>query len=409
MVNKKKILNDPVYGFVSIPTELIFDLIEHPYFQRLRRIKQMGLSHYVYPGALHTRFHHALGAMHLMQKAIRTLRNKGVHITEEEAEGSLVAILLHDIGHGPYSHTLEGLLLDCSHEDLTLMFMRQLNIEFDGKLELAISIFEGKHPKKFLHQLITGQLDLDRMDYLKRDSFFSGVTEGNIGHDRIITMLDVRDNEIVVEQKGRYSVEQFLMARRLMYWQVYLHKASMAAERMLRRLMQLTRQKLQEGASIPGLPHRLASFLTNHRNPLESSDPTVILNDFAKLDDDDVGYSLKVLAESEHQLLAYFAKSILQRNLFHTQFIDTKASDGYIANLAEKVAEYLHFSLKDAEQTIIVGYESIPTYRTGPDEIKMLIKSGEVLPLSYLLELRQDAVTDTHFLCFPKAIRENTF
>ncbi len=310
-MNKKKILNDPVYGFVSIPTELIFDLIEHPYFQRLRRIKQMGLSHYVYPGALHTRFHHALGAMHLMHRAIETLRTKGVEITSEEAEGSLIAILLHDIGHGPYSHTLEGLLLDCSHEDLTLLYMRQLNVEFDNKLEVAISIFEGTHPKKFLHQLITGQLDLDRMDYLKRDSFFSGVTEGNIGHDRIITMLDVRNNEIVVEQKGRYSVEQFLMARRLMYWQVYLHKASLAAERMLRQLIRLTRVALREGQSIPGIPKRLESFLIGHNNPLKSDNPSAVLDEFSRLDDVDVIFALKTIVDADHKLLSYFAKSIL--------------------------------------------------------------------------------------------------
>jgi uncharacterized protein len=408
-VNKKKILNDPVYGFVSIPTELIFDLIEHPYFQRLRRIKQMGLSNYVYPGALHTRFHHALGAMHLMHRAIETLRKKGVEISPDEAEGSLMAILLHDIGHGPYSHTLEGLLLDCSHEDLTLLYMRQLNAEFDKRLEMAISIFEGTHPKKFLHQLITGQLDLDRMDYLKRDSFFSGVTEGNIGHDRIITMLDVRDNEIVVEQKGRYSVEQFLMARRLMYWQVYLHKASLAAERMLRQSMNLTRETLQEGQSIPGIPRRLESFLTGHTNPLKSDNPAAILDEFARLDDVDVTYALKTIAESDHKLLSYLARSILQRNLFHTQFLDTRASEGYISKLAHKAAKHLDFPLDEAERTIIEGYESIPTYRTGTDEIKMLLKSGEVLPLSYILELRNDAVTETHFLCFPKAIRGSSF
>ena len=408
-MNKKKILNDPVYGFVSIPTELIFDLIEHPYFQRLRRIKQMGLSNYVYPGALHTRFHHALGAMHLMQRAIDTLRNKGVEISSEEAEGSLMAILLHDIGHGPYSHTLEGLLLDCSHEDLTLLYMKQLNLEFDNRLETAISIFEGTYPKKFLHQLISGQLDLDRMDYLKRDSFFSGVTEGNVGHDRIITMLDVRDNEIVVEQKGRYSVEQFLMARRLMYWQVYLHKASLAAERMLRQLIQLTRTALQSGQSIPGIPSLLKSFLISHSNPLESDNPADILDAFAKLDDVDVIYALKTIAESDHRLLSYFAQSILHRKLFHTQFLDTRASEGYISKLAHKAAKHLDFPLEEAEKTIISGYESIPTYRTGKDEIKMLLKSGEILPLSHILELRSDAVTDTHFLCFPKAIRGDGF
>ena len=408
-MNKKKILNDPVYGFVTIPTELIFDLIEHRYFQRLRRIKQMGLTHYVYPGALHTRLHHALGAMHLMQRAIIVLRSKGVEITDEEAEGAMIAILLHDIGHGPYSHTLEGLLLDCSHEDLTLLFMKELNHEFDGKLNMAISIFEGKHPKKFLYQLITGQLDLDRMDYLKRDSFFSGVAEATIGHDRIITMLDVVDGEIVVEQKGRYSVEQFLMARRLMYWQVYLHKAGLAAERMLRRVMELLRQSYDAGGDHRGVPARLARFMQTHADPTTMTHASPVLDDFAKLDDVDVVYTLKILAEGDDPMLSYLSTSILNRKLFHTQFMDTKPSDAYITSLTEQVSQTLEFSSEDATSLIIQGFESIPTYKTSKEEIMMLMKNGEVVPLSRIMELRNDAVANTWFLCYPKSIRANAF
>ncbi|MFT4972034.1 MAG: HD superfamily phosphohydrolase, partial [Saprospiraceae bacterium] len=232
-MNKRKIFNDPVYGFVTIPYPIVFDLIEHPFYQRLRRIKQLGLTHYVYPGALHTRFHHAIGACHLMTEAIEVLRGKGVEILEEEAVAASIAILLHDVGHSPFSHTLEHSLINVHHEELSLLFMEKLNQEFDGQLTLAIQIFRDGHPKRFLHQLISGQLDMDRMDYLNRDSFFTGVHEGVIGYNRIIKMLAVKDDCLVVEEKGIYSIEKFLIARRLMYWQVYLHKTVLAAEQML--------------------------------------------------------------------------------------------------------------------------------------------------------------------------------
>ena len=404
-MNKKKILNDPVYGFITIPTELIFDLLEHPYFQRLRRIKQMGLSHYVYPGALHTRLHHALGAMHLMHEAIDTLRSKGVDISSDDAEGAMIAILLHDIGHGPFSHGLEGLIVDCHHEDLTRLFMHQLNEQFNGQLETAISIFEDRHPLPFLHQLIAGQLDLDRMDYLKRDSFFSGVAEGNIGYDRIIKMLDVRDGRIVVEQKGRFTIEQFLMARRLMYWQVYLHKTGLAAERMLRKLMELVRAHYESGKRIAHMPPRLETFLKSHIDPTKSGDPRPLLDEFAKLDDVDVLGALKAIAECDQSILAYLADAILSRKLFHTQFIDTTPGEAYMSKLASRIESEMGFSPSDSRHLVIEGYESIPTYRTGKSEIMMLMKNGEVIPLSHILELRNDAVTEAHFLCYPKAVR----
>ena len=246
-MSKKKILNDPVYGFVSIPYGIIFNLVEHPYFQRLRRIKQVSLTHYVYPGALHTRFHHAIGAMHLMGQTIETLRSKDVVITEEEALAARIAILLHDIGHGPFSHTLEHTLLNVHHEELSLLFMQKLNEQFDGALDLAIKIFQGEYHKPFLSQLISGQFDMDRLDYLNRDSFFTGVYEGVVGYDRIIKMLDVRNDELVVEIKGIYSIEKFLMARRLMYWQVYLHKTVLSAELMLIRAIERAKAYIQEG------------------------------------------------------------------------------------------------------------------------------------------------------------------
>jgi HD superfamily phosphohydrolase len=287
--------------------------------------------------------------------------------------------------------------------------MKTLNKEFDGKLSLAISIFEGRYHKAFLYQLIRGQLDLDRMDYLKRDSFFSGVAEATIGHDRIITMLDVVDGKIVVEQKGRYSVEQFLMARRLMYWQVYLHKAGLAAERMLRRVMELLRQRYVEGHEYPGVPQRLASFMRTLDNPVLADDPTPILDDFAKLDDVDVVYTLKVLAEGDDFLLSFLSKSILDRQLFHTQFMDTKPSAGYISTLAGSVAEHYKVTEDQAVHLVIQGFESIPTYKTSKEEIMILMKNGDVVPMSHIMELRNDSVADTWFLCYPKAIRSNTF
>ena len=245
-MNKKKIFNDPVYGFITIPYNIIFDLIEHPYFQRLRRIKQLGLTDHVYPGALHTRFHHALGAMHLMTQTIEVLRSKDVKITKKEAKAVSIAILLHDIGHGPFSHTLENTLVNIHHEELSLFFMEALNKEFGGKLTLAIQIFKDEYPKKFLHQLVSGQLDMDRMDYLNRDSFFTGVYEGVIGYDRIIKMLSVKNGNLVVERKGIYSIEKFLMARRLMYWQVYLHKTVVSAEQMLVKVVERAKKLAEQ-------------------------------------------------------------------------------------------------------------------------------------------------------------------
>jgi HD superfamily phosphohydrolase len=259
-MNNKKILNDPVYGFVGIPYGIIFDLVEHPYFQRLRRIKQTSLTHLVYPGALHTRFHHAIGALHLMQQAIDVLRSKGIALNEEEARGVCIAILLHDIGHGPFSHTLEHTLMPVTHESVSLYFMESLNKTFEGRLSLAIKIFKGHYHKPFLHQLVSGQLDMDRLDYLNRDSFFTGVYEGVIGYDRIIKMLSVSNGELVVEEKGRYSIEKFLIARRLMYWQVYLHKTVLSAEQMLISAFKRARLLVRSGLDLPSSPALHFSF-----------------------------------------------------------------------------------------------------------------------------------------------------
>ena len=290
-MSRKKIFNDPVYGFTTVPYGIIFDLVEHPYFQRLRRIKQLSLTHYVYPGALHTRFHHALGALHLMQRTIDVLKSKGIQISPEEEEAVCIAILLHDIGHGPFSHTLERTLIDISHEEISILFMEDLNRVFDGKLSLAIEIFKDNYSKKFLHQLVSSQLDMDRMDYLNRDSFFTGVSEGVIGYDRIIEMLTVCNNELAVEEKGVYSIEKFLIARRLMYWQVYLHKTVLSAELLLIQILKRAKELVQNGVKLP-VSERLNFFLSrNFTKKNYLSDKNSLLKNFSKLDDDDIFYA----------------------------------------------------------------------------------------------------------------------
>jgi HD superfamily phosphohydrolase len=317
--NKRKIINDPVHGFITIPHELIYDLIEHPYFQRLRRIKQLGLSHLVYPGANHTRFHHALGAMHLMVKAIDVLRKKNVEITDEERLGAIAAILLHDIGHGPFSHTLEHSLLNkVHHEEVSLLFMEELNRQFDGKLTLAIEIFNNKYSKPFLHQMVSGQLDMDRLDYLQRDSYFTGVEEGVIGSERIITMLDVVDGNLVVEEKGIYSIENFIGARRIMYWQVYMHKTVVASEYMLTSILRRAKELYSKGTDLFASPS-LKVFLQNEATLADFKAGNNWLANFALIDDNDVITSVKVWQTSDDLILSTLCRMILSRNLFKTE------------------------------------------------------------------------------------------
>lgn len=314
--NKLNVFNDPIYGFIGTPNELIFSLISHPYFQRLRRISQMGLSYLVYPGAHHTRFHHALGSMHLMTKAIQVLKLKNVEITDEEEKGLLCAILLHDIGHGPFSHALEGFVAkEISHEQISLKFMMELNREFEGQLDIAISIFRGDYPKPFLNQLVSSQLDMDRLDYLKRDSFYSGVTEGNINSERLISMLNVVNGNLVVEEKAIYAVEKFLMARRFMYWQVYLHKTGLVAEQLLIRIMQRARLLLSRGEDLMG-SRPLLLFLKNNRAQAFNKE---VLETFAELDDIDVLGALKNWQFHEDFVLSKLCKMILDRRLLHVK------------------------------------------------------------------------------------------
>ncbi|GIV26555.1 MAG: phosphohydrolase [Bacteroidia bacterium] len=320
MTFKPKIINDPVYGFVTIEHPIILDVINHPYFQRLRRIKQLGLTNLVYPGALHTRFHHAIGAMHLMQEAIRTLRIKGIKISKEEEEASLLAILLHDIGHGPFSHALENTLVkSVSHEDFSSVLMKDLNEQFDNKLQLAIEIFEDKYERKFFHQLVSSQLDTDRLDYLLRDSFFTGVSEGVIGTDRIIKMLTVVDDKLVVEQKGIYSIEKFLIARRLMYWQVYLHKTVLAAENMLvnilKRAKELSTQQKQDLFATPALKYFLINDFSKEDFYKNGSQ---IIKQFVQLDDNDIISSIKVWMQNSDFVLSELCKKFIYRDLFKT-------------------------------------------------------------------------------------------
>lgn len=399
MTTRKKIFNDPVYGFVSVPHGILLDLIDHPYFQRLRRIRQLGLTSFVYPGALHTRFHHALGALNLMQLAIETLRQKGTDISVEEAEGACIAILLHDIGHGPFSHALEHTLADMHHEELSSVFMEDLNRQFKGQLDLAIQIFRDQYPKKFLHQLVSGQLDMDRMDYLNRDSFFTGVSEGVISYDRIIKMLDVHEGELVVEEKGMYSIEKFLIARRLMYWQVYLHKTGVSAEKMLIHALRRARELTLAGEAIE-MPRHLEWFIRWESDA--PSLPTELLSHFSRLDDHDVTSAIKYWSEARDFTLAFLSKGLLDRQLFRLEWHNEPVSPDYAQSIREKVANAMD-STAILEHLVYTGSESNRAYDDSKEQIKILFKNGSVLPIDQCSDvpLYTQLVTK-HFICYPK-------
>lgn len=402
-MNKNKILNDPVYGFVNVPYGIVFNLVEHPYFQRLRRIKQVSLTHYVYPGALHTRFHHALGALHLMREAIEVLRSKEVDISKAEAEAVCIAILLHDIGHGPFSHTLEHTLINVSHETLSALFMEKLNETFDGKLSLAIKIFNDRYPKKFLHQLVSGQLDMDRMDYLNRDSFFTGVYEGVIGYDRIIKMLSVHQGELVVEEKGIYSIEKFLIARRLMYWQVYLHKTVLAAELMLIKALTRAKELAQQGIAFK-VSESLEFFL--HQNLTREDFETrrdELLAHFALLDDYDIVSALKSWKNCDDQVLSFLATGLIDRRLFKLEFENQDFDPLYETQLKQRLQKQFSLTSEALNYLFIKGKETNTAYSTSKDEIKILYKNGRVLPMSQSGDHGIEAKMITkHYLCYPK-------
>jgi HD superfamily phosphohydrolase len=403
MINSVKIFNDPVYGFISFPKpSLLLDIIDHPYFQRLRRIAQTALTYYVYPGANHTRFHHAIGAYHLMTQAIEVLRQKGIDITNDEAEGVCLAILMHDIGHGPFSHALEHTIIDVHHEDLSLLFMEALNEEFGGRLKMAIDIFKDEYPKHFLHQLVSGQLDMDRMDYLNRDSFYTGVSEGVIGYDRIIKMLNVQNGELVVEEKGIYSIEKFLISRRLMYWQVYLHKTVLSSEQMLINVLKRAKElKNTEGVGIEAFGS-LDYFFNYTESTLKIPNSHKLIAHFSKLDDFDIIASLKLWSNHPDFTLSYLSKSILNRRLFKLEWKNSPFERDYIETIRHKVNQYIP-EKTNINYFVFTGTESNQTYNKTKDEIKILFKDGTIRPITDSMdyELHSKIITK-HFLCYAK-------
>nr|WP_294896500.1 HD domain-containing protein [uncultured Pedobacter sp.] len=405
-MNKNKIINDPIYGFISIKSPLIFDLIEHSYFQRLRYIKQLGMTHLVYPGALHTRFHHALGAMHLMQLAIEHLQSRGHEITAEEQEASCIAILLHDIGHGPFSHALEHTLVNgVSHETISRLLMDSLNQQFGGKLNLALQIFNNKYHKPFLHQLISGQLDLDRLDYLNRDSFFSGVTEGMVSSDRIIKLLNIKDGNLVVEEKGIYSIEKFLIARRLMYWQVYLHKTVIAAEQLLVKILERARELAQNGAALFATP-ALKHFLYNDINEETFLNDKENLYNFSLLDDHDVMSSVKVWQKHQDFILSTLCTNLIGRNLYKVEISSTKIDQEKFNQLKNTAQERLNIEQKDIRYFVFKSSINNMAYKTGNGSINILMKDGTLQDIATASDnANVEALSKTvtkNILCYTK-------
>jgi uncharacterized protein len=435
-VNKYKIINDPVYGFIKIGYEIIFHLIEHPLFQRLRRIRQLGMTHFVYPGANHSRFQHALGAMHLMGDAIESIRGKGHEITTEEAEAANIAILLHDIGHGPFSHTLERTLIPgLHHEEISLMIMERLNREMKGRLSMAISIFRDEYRKRFLHQLVSGQLDVDRLDYLRRDSFFTGVTEGSIGSDRIIKMLQVHDDQLVVEEKGIYSIEKFLVARRLMYWQVYLHKGVLAGDQLLVMMLQRARELASAGEKLFATP-ALEYFLYNKGGIRDDSGWAAFPDDsgrggvrddsgrsvfpddysrdefldrFGELDDNDIISAAKVWSRCDDPVLRYLCSGFVNRRLFRIEISSEPFASGRIE--IERKAAATALSIPESLSHYLVVSDSISNhaYSNLDDNIKILGKDGEIKDISEVSEILNVTVLSKNikkfYLCYPKISR----
>ena len=401
--NKLKIINDPIYGFIHIPSTLVFDIIEHPYFQRLRRINQMALSYLVFPGAKHTRFEHVLGCVFLMQKTVEMLRFKGVQISDKEAEGLYIAILLHDIGHGPFSHAMEHSIVEgISHEEISLRFMQELNKVFNGKLETAIAMFQGTYPRKFMHQLISSQLDMDRADYLKRDSFYTGVAEGNINSERLISMLNVRNDELVVEEKGLYSVEKFLIARRLMYWQVYLHKTSVAAEQILIRLLNRAKELVQQGQELT-MSTALAFFVKNKISKDNFSQE--VLEMFARLDDTDIISAMKEWQFHPDAVLSKLSKMLLNRDLPKIKVRLNDFEEQKIKRL-QKLSLAKGIDEKNMKYFVFTGVMTNRAYNPEKEIIKILTKNGRVVELSKTSEAINleplSQVTERYYICYPK-------
>ncbi|MCQ2347008.1 MAG: HD domain-containing protein [Paludibacteraceae bacterium] len=397
MTNKHKIINDPVFGFLNIPNDLLYDVLQHPYVQRLNRIRQLGLSYFVYPGAMHSRFLHSIGAMHLMQEGIHSLREKGVQITDTEATGAMVAILLHDIGHGPFSHVLEHTLVDgITHEEISLMMMEQINQDLtpdneeqiwqQRPLDEAIAIFKDEYPRHFLHQLISSQLDVDRMDYLCRDSFFCGVTEGSVASARLLKMLNVRDDKLVVELKGIYSVEKFLVARRLMYWQVYLHKTSVAAEQLLIKILSRAKKLASEGKELFCSP-ALHYFLYNHVTANEFSAGSEAMRQYALLDDSDVLSAIKAWITSDDRVLSLLSAAFTNRQLFRGRLLTEPLSDEEKQQMKEYYAGKCQVSIEDAEWFFVEHASTSNTYSEKDDSIDILYNDGTVRDIAGASEI----------------------
>jgi HD superfamily phosphohydrolase len=393
----RKIINDPVYGFITIDDKLIYHIISHPYYQRLRRIHQMAFAELVYPGAVHSRLHHSLGAYHLMCNAIHELKSKGVGISAEEEQAAKIAVLLHDIGHGPYSHALENILIkELTHEEISLLIMQKMNEEFGGKMQMAIDIFTNKYSKKFLHQLVSGQLDVDRMDYLIRDSFFTGVTEGIIGYDRIIKMLTVHNGELMIEEKGIYSIEKFLVSRRFMYWQVYLHKTVLCAEKMLGKIIERARQIKAVAAS-----DVFNSFL---HHEYEAEDIGDFLDGFCSMDDYDVLFSIKTWSNHPDKILSLLSKSLVNRILLKVKYSSRPVSKALLEEKISLAKEYLKINSEEAGFLVFTGESEIKTYNHKIEHINILFKDGSVKDISQvdnaLINQSLSGTIKKFYICF---------
>ncbi len=407
--NKRKIINDPVHGFISIPSDIIFDVIEHPYFQRLRRISQLGLTSLVYPGALHTRFHHALGAMHLMGLAIEVLRQKGHEITDEEALSANLAILMHDIGHGSFSHALENSIVhEMNHEVLSELFMHKLNHVFDGKLSMAIEIFKGNYKKRFLHQLVSSQLDVDRLDYMIRDSFFTGVSEGIIGTERLIKMLNVKDDELVVDDKGIYSVEKFIVSRRLMYWQVYLHKTVLSAEHLMVQILKRAEFVAKTNMPLFGTPP-LIDFLSNTYKFQDFEKNPTLLDTFSQIDDFDILSGIKTWVNHPDVILSALSKQLIHRKLFRIELQDSPFETVKVDEIKERCSQYFDIQPQDTHYFVFSERVENKIYNPYTDKIKILYKNQKICDISEAsdqlgIEVLSKTVTK-YFLCYPKELR----
>lgn len=397
----RKIINDPVYGFITIEKELIYNIISHRYYQRLRRIHQMAMAQLVYPGAVHSRLQHSLGAYHLMGNAINELKGKGFEITEEEETGAKIAILLHDIGHGPYSHALEGVLIEnASHEHVSLLMMKKMNEEMNGSLQIAIDIFTDVYPKKFLHQLVSGQLDVDRMDYIMRDSFYSGVSEGTIGYDRLLKMLTVHNGELMIEEKGIYSTEKFLVSRRLMYWQVYLHKTVLVSEKMLVNIIKRAKE-----LKITAPTAALNTFLSN--SYMEKG-IEFFLEDFSRLDDYDVLTAIKEWAVHTDKVLSFLCSGIVSRKLLKVKYTAQSPDADLVSHMRKLAAKQLGITIQDAEYIVFSGYTENSTYNSKDERVNILFKDGSVRDISRvdnaLIDQTLSGTVKKFYICYPEGV-----